>query len=137
MKTIKKSRHDSVLVSQFVCSNENLPPTPTRWWWWWWWCVCVCVYVCVCGGDTCSLVPMKKSAFSLVPQNQNLDFLCSLLPKIAFVPLFSSVVDFYSVVPLKYMALFPSSLKPLEGPQYWVKRRCYVLYPRLDKNSVF
>ena len=33
------------------------------------------------------LFPCKKSALSLVPKNQNLDFLCSLFPKIAFVPL--------------------------------------------------
>ena len=48
-------------------------------------------------GRTCSLDPMKKSAFSLIPQNQNLDFLCSLFPQIAFVPLFPLVF----FVPLK------------------------------------
>ena len=38
------------------------------------------------------LFPWKKSAFSLVPPNQNLDFVCSLFP---------SVLDFCSLVPLK------------------------------------
>ena len=37
----------------------------------------------------------EKSAFSLVPQNQNPDFLCFLFPKIAFVPLFPSVLDLF------------------------------------------
>ena len=45
--------------------------------------------------------PEKKSAFSFVPQNQNLAFLCFLFPKIAFVPLFPSVLDFCFLVPLK------------------------------------
>ena len=55
------------------------------------------------GGGTCSLVLLKKkkSIFSLVPQNQNLDFLGSLFPQIAFDPLFSSVLGFGSSVPLK------------------------------------
>ena len=45
----------------------------------------------------------KKSTFSLVPKNQNLDVLCSLFmfPQIAFDPLFSSVLGFGSFVPLK------------------------------------
>ena len=37
------------------------------------------------------LFTWKKLAFSLVSQNENLDFLCSLFPKITFVPLFPSV----------------------------------------------
>ena len=41
-------------------------------------------------GGTYSLVSLNISAFSLVPQNQNLNVLCSLLPKITFVPLFPS-----------------------------------------------
>ena len=48
MKTIKKSRHDSVLVSQFVCSNENPPPPPRGGGGGGGGGVCVCVCVCVC-----------------------------------------------------------------------------------------
>ena len=70
------------------------------------------------GGGTCFLFSLKKSAFDLVSQNQNLDFLCSLFPKIAFVPLFPSVLDFCSLIPLKYIALFPCSPKRLGGPLY-------------------
>ena len=45
-----------------------------------------------------------KWPFSLVPQNQNLNFLCSLLPKITFVPVFPSFLDLcsseiYDIVP--------------------------------------
>ena len=37
--------------------------------------------------STSSLVPLKYfEIFSLVPQNQNLNFLCFLFPKITFVP---------------------------------------------------
>ena len=53
------------------------------------------------GGYLIPCSPEKKSAFSLVPPNQNLEFLCSLFPKIAFVPLFLSILDFRSLVPLK------------------------------------
>ena len=47
------------------------------------------------------LFPWKKNSinFSLVPQSQNLDFLFSLFPKIAFVPLFPSVLDIVSLFP--------------------------------------
>ena len=50
---------------------------------------------------TCSL---EKISFSLVPQNQNPDFLCSLFPPTpqnALVTLFPSVLDFCSLVSLK------------------------------------
>ena len=51
-------------------------------------------------GGTCSLVPLKKKIriFPCSPKS-NLDFLCSLFPKIAFVPQFPSVLDFRSLVP--------------------------------------
>ena len=46
---------------------------------------------------TRSFVPLKKKwVYSLVPQNQNLHFLCSLFSKIAFVSLFPSVLYFCS-----------------------------------------
>ena len=50
---------------------------------------------------TSSLVPLKY--FSIFPcsSNQNLYFLCSLLLKITFVPLFPSFLDLCSPVPLK------------------------------------
>ena len=63
------------------------------------------------------LFPWKKSSFSLVPKNQNLDFLCFLFPQIAFVPC-SFSFRFFSLVPLKQMALLPCSPKPLGGPKY-------------------
>ena len=52
----------------------------------------------------------------MFPKRKNLDFLCSLFPKIAFVPLFLSCLNFYSLVPLKKMALFLCCQKPLGGP---------------------
>ena len=53
--------------------------------------------------------------FSPVPQKQNIDFLCSLFPKIAFVPHVPSF--FWTFVPLKNMISFPCSPKPLGRPQ--------------------
>ena len=53
------------------------------------------------GGYLYPSYPKKTSTFSLVPKNQNLDFLCSLFPQIAFEPLVSSVLGFGSTVPLK------------------------------------
>ena len=41
------------------------------------------------------LFPLNISAFSLVHPNQNLNFLCSLLPKITFDPLFPSFLDVF------------------------------------------
>ena len=58
-----------------------------------------CMYAALPGGaGTCSLVPLKYFSIfpSFVPQNQNLNFLCSLLPKITFVPLFPSFLDLSS-----------------------------------------
>ena len=46
-------------------------------------------------------------AFSLVPQIQNLDFLYSLFPKIVFVPLFPSILDFCSPEINGLIPLFP------------------------------
>ena len=68
-------------------------------------CVCVCVW----GGVTCSLVPSRKNngLDSLVPPKQNLDFLCSLLPKIACVPLFLLFLGLCFPVPLKKIAFVP------------------------------
>ena len=66
-------------------------------------------------GGTCSLVPLKY--FSIFPflQNQNLNFLCSLLPKITFVPLFPSFLDMFpcSSEINDFIPLFP--ITPLEG----------------------
>ena len=60
----------------------------------------------------------NKPAFFLNTQNQNLDFLCSLFHKIAFVSMSPSFLDFCSLVFLKMVlsAYFP---KPLGGPQYF------------------
>ena len=53
------------------------------------------------GGINCSLVPLKKNwPFPSFPKIM-LDFLCSLFPKIAFVPLFPSVLDFCVLIPLE------------------------------------
>ena len=52
------------------------------------------------GGVPVPLFPWKKSAFSLVPQNKNPDFLYFLFPKIAFVP-----------IPFSFKPLFPCSLE--------------------------
>ena len=49
------------------------------------------------GGVPLPLFPWNSSAFSLVPQNQNLNFLCSLLPKLH---LFSCSLHFQTCVPL-------------------------------------
>ena len=62
-------------------------------------------------------VPLFPSKNGLVPQKQNLDFLCSLFPKIASVPLFPLFLGLCSPDPLKKMPLFPCSPKPLGGPQ--------------------
>ena len=52
------------------------------------------------GGGYCSLVPLIKiGIFPCSPKSKSW-FLCSLFPKIAFVPLFPSVLDFCSLVPL-------------------------------------
>ena len=63
---------------------------------------CISIHDALPGeGGTCSLVPLKKkSAFSLVPQNQNLDFYvpCSLQFQ-TFVPLFSWNKWPYSLFP--------------------------------------
>ena len=56
------------------------------------------------------LFPSKKWPGSLVPQKQNLDFLCSLFP------LFLGIC---SPVPLKKLPLFPCSPKPMGRPQYY------------------
>ena len=63
--------------------------------------------VCVCGGGggTCSLVPSKTNG--VIPPKQNFDFLCSLFPKIACVPLFLLFLGLCSPVPLKQIALVP------------------------------
>ena len=54
-------------------------------------------------GINCPLVPLnkkkKKMVFSLIPKNQNFDFLCSLFPIIVFVPLFPSVLDLFPCSP--------------------------------------
>ena len=65
-------------------------------------------------GSTCSLVPLKISSISLVPQNKNLDFLCSLFPKIAF-SLFPSVLEFCSLVPRNKCPYSPVPQNPWEG----------------------
>ena len=72
--------------------------------------------VCVCSGGVgvggggrvpVSLFPWNISAFSLVPQNQNHNFLCSMLPKITFVPLFTSFLDLCSPEINGIIPLFP------------------------------
>ena len=85
-----------------------------------------CVCVCVGGGVPVPLFPSKKRHCSLVPQKQNFDFLCSLFPKIACVPLFPLFLGLCSPVPLrkndkkkkkkKKMPLFPKT--PWEGLSY-------------------
>ena len=71
---------------------------------------------CVCGGGVpVPLFPRKRWPCSLVPQKQNLDFLCSLFPKIACAPLFPLFLGLCSPVPLKQLPLFPCSPKPLGG----------------------
>ena len=53
------------------------------------------------GGINCSLVPLKNNwPFPLFPKIM-LDLLCSLFPKIAFVPLFPSVLDLCFLIPLE------------------------------------
>ena len=85
----------------------------------------MCVCVCVGGGGggrggACSLVPLKTSAFSLVPQNQNTDVLCSLFPEIAFVPVpFSFRLLFFCSPEIN--GLIPLFPKPLGGPPKVVK----------------
>ena len=48
-------------------------------------------------GGTCFLVPLKKSAFSLVPQNQNFDFSMFPVPQNRLCFLFPLVLDFCSL----------------------------------------
>ena len=67
------------------------------------------------GGGTCSLFPSKKWHCSLVPPKRNLDFLCSLFPKIACVPLFPLFLGLCSPVPLKKLPLFSFPQNPWEG----------------------
>ena len=79
------------------------------------------VVVAVEGGGggvvTCSLLPLKKkSEFSVVPQNKNLDFLCYQFPQMAFVSLFPSVVDFCS--PNPWEGLIYSLYKQLRWASY-------------------
>ena len=71
-------------------------------------------------GCTCSLVPLekKKRPCSLVPQKQNLDFLCSLFPKIACVPLFPLFLGLFSPVPLKKCPCSPFPKNPWEGLKF-------------------
>ena len=61
----------------------------------------------------------------LVPQIQNLDFLCSLFPKIAFISMFPS---FSAPVPASFpwnkCPLFPCSPKPLGGPHFQIQNTC-------------
>ena len=61
--------------------------------------------------------PRNKSLCSPVPQNQNLVFYVLCSPKLPLFP-FPSFLYICYLVPLKYMPLFPCSLKPLGGPQY-------------------
>ena len=61
---------------------------------------------------TCSLVPLEKNG--LVPQIQNLDFLCSLFPKMACVLLFPLLLGLCSPVPLKKIA-FVSPFPKIPG----------------------
>ena len=68
------------------------------------------------GGVPVPLFPWNKWPLSPVPQNQNLDFLCSLFPKIAFVPLFPSFLDLCSP---ENMPSSPFSPKPLGGPRWF------------------
>ena len=53
------------------------------------------------GAGPVPLFSWNISTFSLVPQNQNISFVCSLLPQITFVLLFPSFLDLYSPFPLK------------------------------------
>ena len=53
------------------------------------------------GRGTCSLVPLKIIGIFPCSPNENLDVLRSMFPKTAFVPLFPSILDFCSLVPLK------------------------------------
>ena len=74
--------------------------------------------VCVCGGGgggggagTCCILPLEK--MGLVPQKQNLDFVCSQFPKIACVPLFPLFLGFlFPCSPEKKMPLFPCPESP-------------------------
>ena len=61
--------------------------------------------------------PWNKLASYLVPQNQNLDFLCSMFPKTAFVPLCPSVLDLFPCIP-EINGLVPLFLKPLGVSQH-------------------
>ena len=56
-------------------------------------------------------VPLFPSKNGLVPQKRNIDFLCSLFPKIACVPLFSLFLGLCSPVPLNKLLvpLFPKT----------------------------
>ena len=68
-------------------------------------------------GGTCSVVPHENMALFPCSPKQNLDFLCSLFPKIACVPLFPLFLGLCFPVPMKKkMALFPCPPKPLGGP---------------------
>ena len=53
--------------------------------------------------------------FSLVPQNHNLNFLCSLLPEITFVLLFPSVLDLCLLSPWNKWHYSPVSQNPWKG----------------------
>ena len=68
------------------------------------------------GWSTCSLVPLKTWPCFFVPPKQNLDYLCSLFPNIACVPMFHLFLGLCS--PEK-LPLFPCSPKPLGEPLYW------------------
>ena len=61
------------------------------------------------------LFTWNKSLCSPVPQNQNLDFLCWLFPKIAFSPLFPSFLDFVPLLPWNKCPLSPVHPNPWEG----------------------
>ena len=61
------------------------------------------------------LFPSKIWPCSLVPQKQNLDFLCSLFPKIARVSLFPLFLGLCFPVPLRKLPLFLCSPKPWAG----------------------
>ena len=73
-------------------------------------------------------VPLFPWNISLVPQNQNLNFLCSLFPKITFVPLFPSFLDLNSPVSPEIKDIIP--LFPI------ISERASVVFA-LDYKSVF
>ena len=62
------------------------------------------------------LFPSKKWPCSLAPPKQNLDFLYSLFPKIACVPLFPLFLGLCSPIPLKKLPLCHCFPKRLGGP---------------------